>query len=815
MSKIIETSVNQIMKSNFINYAMYVIGDRALPDVRDGLKPVHRRILFAMNQAGMTHNKPYKKSARMVGDVIGKYHPHGDTAVYEASVRMAQDFVFNIPLIDGQGNFGSIDGDSPAAMRYTEQRLSKLSNEFFAEIRKETVDFRDNYDNSEREPCVLPVSFPNLVVNGISGIAVGMASEIPPHNLGEVIDLTLKLMDHPELSVGEIISILKGPDFPTKGILFTGDDYVRAVETGSGKVVVRARYQVENRPRGGERLIITELPYRVNKAKLVEKIGGLVRAGEIEGITYLGDESDNKIGIRVVMDIKSGESAEVVMSQLFSATECQQSIGYNIMAIKDGRPQKLSIKQLVMEWINFRREVMLKRYIFERKEAQSRLHILEGFVKALSKIDQVIEIIKKSQSGAAAKQDLMKFLEVDDVQAQAILDLRLQKLTGMEQGAIHEEHQRFIGMVEGLTFKIENPQEIDKDIKEQLTEIKSRYGYPRRSEIQTGLASITREDLIEKEEVYVILTEQGYVKRMTLNSFASQNRGTKGKKGIETKEGDRVRKLYQVNTHDMLLIFDKSGQVYGTKGYSIPEGKPTDRGRHIKNVIEGFEKEIYSVMAIKEQDEQETYILTVTEQGLVKKTSSSLYKGSTRKGGVQGAGLNPGDSLFNSFICRDEDELVLVSDKGRCARFKSSAVRASGRTSVGVCGMKLEEGSKIVGAFLVPSGKNEGLDLLAIGEQGIGKKTALSEYPVKGRAGKGMITFKTAPKTGSVVGAICVTEGQEVLIFSEGGVSNKIRSEDVPRMGRSTSGVRLMSLKEGDRVLSFVSNDIEPELDED
>lgn len=804
MSVVLDASIREEMQTNYLNYAMYVIKDRALPDIRDGLKPVHRRIMYAMYDGGMTSSKAYKKSARMVGDVIGKFHPHGDTAVYEASVKMAQPFSMNVPLVDGQGNFGSIDGDSPAAMRYTEQRLSKISNEFFRGIRKETIEWKDNYDGHEQEPVVLPVAFPSFVVNGTSGIAVGMASEMPPHNISEVIDCTLALFKDSDMTTPEIMEIMKAPDFPTKAIVSGSDGFASAIETGRGRITMRSRHEIQPRKGGGESLIITEIPYKVNKAKLIERIAELVKNKAVTDVVGLRDES--KDDVRIVIDIKSSGSAEVIYSQLLKMTDLQKNISYNIMAIKDGRPVQTGIKDALLSWMTFRQETLRREYIFDRKKAMARLHILEGLLKAMDHLDEVIKKIRTSKTRHDARDGLIALLSIDEIQANAILDLKLHRLTNMELDEIKDEFKDVSDFVELMTLKIDTPEEIVKDIEEQLIKIKSEHGHERRTEVGEAFDEITREDLIEKEDVYITLSEKGYVKRMPLNVLSAQNRGTRGKRSMELGEEDGVRNLYQLNTHDTILVFDGNGQVYGVKGYNIPEAKLTDKGRHIRNVIDGFDEEIHAMLSVKESD-PDTRVLTVTSQAQVKKSKLDVYKNSTRKGGILGVGINEGDSLVSSMTCTDRDHIVLVSSEGRAVRFSAADVSTVGRTASGVRGMKLPEGARIVGAFVIKDGIDDlGTEMLCISENGLGKRTPVSGFPVKGRAGKGMIAYKMSDRTGALVKALDVKADEEILMFASNGVSNKIRVEDVSQQGRSTSGSKMINLDEGAKVVTVVTS---------
>lgn len=809
MSTIIQTPVKDLMQQSFIDYSMSVITDRALPDVRDGLKPVHRRILFAMHEAGNDYNKQYKKSARMVGDVIGKYHPHGDVSVYFAAVRMAQPFSMNALLIDGQGNFGSVDGDAPAAMRYTEMRLSRLSGEMFSDLRKETIAWRPNYDGSENEPEVLTTPFPNLLVNGIEGIAVGMASSIPPHNLRAVVDATLMLMENPETSTVEIISTLKGPDFPTGALVHGLGGFGDAVETGRGSVKLRAKWHEEDRGRGASAIIIDELPYQVNKAKLVARIAELVREKEIEDIVDLRDES-NKDGMRVWIALRKDASADAIFAELSSKTEIETTVSYNCVVLDGGIPKQLGLKAILLKWISFRQQVVLARHIYERKQALARLHILEGYMAALGMLDQVIATIRASSAPAQAREQLIELLSIDDAQAQAVLDLRLQKLTGMELDSIRSEHSDVSAKVAELTAIIDSPERIRSVIRDELCAISERYGHDRLTEIGVGIGEITREDMIPREDVLIAMTRGGYIKRMPVNALGRQNRGTRGKKSMEIADDDGVAFMRQSHSHDSLMVFAASGQVYGIKAYRIPEGSMTTRGRHIKNVIEGLDEEISAVLALPEHD-PETSVLTVTKQGQVKRSSIEDYSGATRKGGVRGVGLDEGDALIGAFAVKEKDHLMLISSAGQAIRFDLSNVRVMGRAAGGVRGMRLTDGEAIVGAAVIPDGVDANLHLLCVGGRGVGKRTPVSEFPVQGRAGGGVVAFKASPKTGFLVTAMSVTPDQDLIMFASNGVSNRIAVCDIRETGRAASGVILMNLDDGHILVSATTTEREEE----
>ena len=792
------------MEQSFIDYSMSVITDRALPDVRDGLKPVHRRILFAMHEASNTYNKAYKKSARMVGDVIGKYHPHGDTSVYGAAVRMAQPFSMNALLIDGQGNFGSIDGDNPAAMRYTEMRLSRMSGEFFNDLHKETIQWRPNYDGSEKEPEVLTAPFPNLLVNGVEGIAVGMASSIPPHNLTAVVDATLHLMDNPEASTADLVNILKAPDFPTAALVHGLDGFADAMETGRGRVKIRAKWHEEERGRGASAIIIDELPYQVNKARLVAKIAELVREKIVEDIVDMRDES-NKEGIRIWIALKKDASPEAIFSELCSKTELETSVSYNCVVLVKGIPKLIGLKSIIQEWIKFRQEVVLARHVFERKQALARLHILAGFMAALGLLDEVIKTIRGADSPGQAKSDLMALLSVDDVQAQAILDLRLQKLTGMELDSIRQEHAQFVAKVAALTEIIESPQRIDEVIRAELHEVVKLFGHARTTEIGYDISDITREDLIARENVLLVMTKGGYIKRLPANALERQNRGTRGKKAMEIGDDDTISFMRQAHSHDSLIVFAKSGQVYGIKAYRVPEGSLTQKGRHIKNVIEGLDAEIQSVLSLPEHD-SETSILTITRSGQVKRTDIENYAGTTRKGGIKGAFIDEGDELVSAFTVKDQDHIILVANTGKAIRFEATDVRVSGRTAGGVRGIRLDDDEFIVGAAIVQGGKDDNLYLLCVGANGVGKRTNVEEFTSQSRGGGGVMAFKANSKTGNLVAAMGVTEDTDLILLSSNGVSNRISVPDIRETGRVASGVNLMNVDAGHNVVSVTTS---------
>lgn len=792
--------VKDLMEQSFIDYAMSVITDRALPDIRDGLKPVHRRILFAMHEAGNHHNRAYRKSARMVGDVIGKYHPHGDASVYFAAVRMAQPFSMNELLIDGQGNFGSVDGDNPAAMRYTEMRLTKLAGEMFGDQNKETVNWRANYDGSEKEPEVLTAPYPNLLVNGTEGIAVGMATSIPPHNLASVIDATLALMANPATDALSLVSIMKAPDFPTGAIVHGLGGFADAVETGKGRVKLRAVWHEEDRARGAKSLVIDELPYQVNKAELVMKIAELVREKEVEGITDIRDES-NKEGMRVVIELRKDESPEAMFSLLCLKTDLETSVNYNCVVLDHGIPKLLGLKDILLKWIEFRADVVLKRHIFDRKQAMERLHILAGYMAAIGMLDEVIKTIRAASTTDEARAKLMTLISVDEIQADAILALRLQKLTGMELNGIRAEHAEVSATVARLTEIIESPAMLRAVIQEELEDIKGRYGKLRTTEIGQGLSDLTREDMIPREDVVIVLTRNGYVKRMPISSLSAQNRGTRGKRSIEVGEGDEVSAIYQANTHDVIMVFDEEGQVYSCKGHQIPESSLTSKGRHIKNVIEGFEKEIAAIVRVP-VDLKDPSIVIVTSDGTVKRSGLDVYSNAGRKGGVKGITLDR-NKIISVFLAIEGQHLLMVASSGKAIRFDLADVREIGRTGQGVRGIKVDPSDRVIGAHVIDANSTD--HIICIGEKGVGKRTPVSDFGLQGRGGTGVFAFKITPKTGTLVAAFGADESKDIVMLSSNGVSNRIAVQDIRETGRATSGVNLMTLDKGQSLVSVTT----------
>jgi DNA gyrase subunit A len=834
--EVFDTPVRTLMEQSFLDYAMSVITGRALPDVRDGLKPVHRRVLFAMFEAGNTASKAYRKSARTVGDVIGKYHPHGDQSVYDAAVRMAQPFSLLHPLIDGQGNFGSIDGDNPAAMRYTEMRLTRLSGTMFDDIGKNTVSFTPNYDGSEQEPTVLPVPFPSMLVNGTSGIAVGMATEIPPHNLREVVEVVKILCVDPQAPTSVLLAALAAPDFPTGGIVYGLEGMGEIIETGRGRVRLRAKWHTEERKRGGLTLVVDEIPYAVNKADTVAKIAeqirenaklpDLMRSRVLEDVTALRDES-SKDGIRIAIDLKAGSAPEAVFAQLARKVNLDVTVPYNCVVLDDGVPRTLGLRQMVLRWVAFRQEVVLKRYLFDRSQAHARLHILKAYMAAIARMDEVIALIRGASSSEMARSGLMELLGLDQTQAQAILDLRLQKLTGMELDSITQEHAQCLARIAELSAVIDSPERIRAVMIEELEQIADKYGKPRQSEIGSGLSNIEREDLVPREEVILVTTRANYIKRVSAASLDAQNRGTRGKRMLDLSDGDEIAAIHQCHSHDLLLVFTESGQVHGVHAWRIPDASPTSKGRHIRNVIDGLEEEIRCMVTVPTEDPSAS-VVTITELGQVKRTAIEDYTSATRRGGIKGLGIDEGDALLDVFVVRPHAHMMLVSQGGRAIRFDIEDVRVMGRTAGGVRGMRLEEGERLVGAYCIASdgqplqeiqtqddagnfttkldtrSMDAGQFLVCIGERGVGKRTSVSEFTTQTRGGKGMIAFKTNRKTGSLVAALGAREDMDLVMFASNGVSNRIHVEDVRETGRSAAGVHLMNLDAGQNLVKVV-----------
>ena len=828
--EIIPVNLEDEMQHSYLDYAMSVIVGRALPDVRDGLKPVHRRVLYAMSELGNDWNRPYKKSARVVGDVIGKYHPHGDTAVYDTIVRMAQPFSLRYMLIDGQGNFGSVDGDSPAAMRYTEVRMSRIAHELLADIDKETVDFIPNYDESETEPVVLPAKVPNLLVNGSAGIAVGMATNIPPHNLSEVVDACVALIERPEISIDELMEYVPGPDFPTAGIINGARGIRDAYRTGRGKIYVRARTHFEEMDSGKQRIVVTELPYQVNKARLMEKIAELVREKRIEGITEIRDESD-KEGMRMVIELRKGEVAEVVLNNLFQHTQMQSVFGINVVALVDSQPRTLNLKQLLEYFIRHRREVVTRRTIFDLRKARARAHILEGLAVALANIDEVIALIKAAPNPATAKRELCartwqsgaleqmlsragaeasrpedlpegygltpEGYRLTETQAQAILDLRLQKLTGLEQDKIISEFQELLDRIAELLEILSSSERLMEVIREELLAIREQFGDARRTEIIADRLDLTLEDLITEEDVVVTLSHQGYAKAQPLDVYQAQRRGGKGKTATATKDEDFVDKLFVASTHDTILCFSSAGKVYWLKVYELPQAGRNARGKPMVNLLPLEEGErISAVLPIREYAAGR-FVFMATEQGTVKKTPLADFS-RPRASGIIALDLKEGDQLIGVDLTDGSQDIMLFSSAGKAVRFSESTVRPMGRTAAGVRGIRLDPGQRVISLIVAAEG-----DVLTVCENGYGKRTPIEQFPRKGRGGKGLISIRTSERNGDQIGAILVDEEDEIMLISDGGTLVRTRVSDVPRMGRDTQGVKMISLTRGEKLIGI------------
>ncbi len=825
-------SLEEEMRRSYLDYAMSVIVGRALPDVRDGLKPVHRRALFAMHELSNDWNRPYKKSARIVGDVIGKYHPHGDTAVYDTIVRMAQNFSLRYMLVDGQGNFGSVDGDNAAAMRYTEIRMSRIAHELLADLDKETVDFGPNYDGSEREPLILPAKIPNLLINGSSGIAVGMATNIPPHNLNEVVEACLVLLKNPETSIDELIEIIPAPDFPTAGIIYGIAGVREGYHTGRGRVVMRARTHFEDMEKGSRQsIIIDELPYQVNKANLLIRIGELVRDKKIEGISDLRDESD-KSGMRVVIELKRGEVAEVVLNNLYKETQMQDTFGMNMVALLDGQPRLLNLKQMLSAFLRHRREVVTRRTIFELKKARERGHLLEGLAVALSNVDDVIAMIKAAPTPAMAKDTLMarvwrsklveemlaramidakgfrpdglapefglseKGYRLSDAQAQAILELRLQRLTGLEQDKIVSEYKEVMDRIANFLEILASPERITIIITEELVAIKQQFGDKRRSEIVISTQDLSMEDLIAPADMVVTLSHSGYIKSQPLDDYQAQKRGGRGKQATGTKEDDFIDNLFIANTHDYILCFSSRGRVYWIKVYSVPQGGRSARGKPIVNLVQLEQGEkINAILPVKAFDENR-YIFMATSFGTVKKTQLSEFS-RPRASGIIAVGLDEGDYLIGVALTEGKHDVMLFSDAGKAVRFDENDVRPMGRGARGVRGMKLGKGQKVISLLVAES---EELAVLTATENGFGKRTPIGEYTRHGRGTQGMIAIKTSVRNGKVVAARLVRQDDEIMLITTGGVLIRTRVKEVREMSRSTQGVTLINLDKGEKL---------------
>ncbi|WP_105097174.1 DNA gyrase subunit A [Streptococcus suis] len=796
---LVTVNLTNEMKSSFIDYAMSVIVSRALPDVRDGLKPVHRRILYGMNELGITPDKPHKKSARITGDVMGKYHPHGDIAIYEAMVRMAQWWSYRHMLVDGHGNFGSMDGDGAAAQRYTEARMSKIALEMLRDINKNTVNFADNYDASEREPEVLPARFPNLLVNGTTGIAVGMATNIPPHNLGETIEAVKLVMDNPEVTTREIMEVLPGPDFPTGALVMGKSGIHRAYETGKGSITLRSRTEIEEYGNGRERIVVTEFPYMVNKSKVQEHIVKLVQEKRIDGITAVRDES-NREGVRFVIEVRRDASANVILNNLFKQTQLQTNFSFNMLAIQNGVPKILSVRQILESYIEHQKEVVTRRTQFDKEKAEARAHILEGLLIALDHIDEVIRIIRNSETDAIAQAELMEKFELSERQSQAILDMRLRRLTGLERDKIQSEYDELIALIADLADILAKPERVVTIIKEELDEVKRKYADPRRTELMVGeVLSLEDEDLIEETDVLITLSNQGYIKRLAQDEFQAQKRGGRGVQGTGVKDDDFVRELVSTSTHDRLLFFTNKGRVYRLKGYEIPEYGRTAKGLPVVNLLKLEENEsIQTIINVTKDQEADSYLFFATRQGVVKRTSVSEFA-NIRQSGLKALNLKEDDELINVFLTNGQADVIMGTKFGYSVRFTETDVRNMGRTATGVRGINLREGDQLVGATMIADDQ----EVLVLTEKGFGKRTPASEYPTKGRGGKGIKTLKVAEKNGSLAGLTTVSGDEDIMVITDTGVIIRTSVANISQTGRATMGVKVMRLNDEAKIMTF------------
>ena len=808
---LVTVNLTNEMKNSFIDYAMSVIVARALPDVRDGLKPVHRRILYGMNELGITPDKPHKKSARITGDVMGKYHPHGDSAIYEAMVRMAQWWSYRHMLVDGHGNFGSMDGDGAAAQRYTEARMSKIALEMLRDINKNTVDFADNYDSSEREPEVLPARFPNLLVNGTTGIAVGMATNIPPHNLGETIDAVKLVMDNPDVTTREIMEVLPGPDFPTGAMVMGKSGIHRAYETGKGSIVLRSRTEIEEYGNGRERIVVTEFPYMVNKSKVQEHIVKLVQEKRIEGITAVRDES-NREGVRFVIEVRRDASANVILNNLFKQTQMQTNFSFNMLAIQNGVPKILSVRQILESYIEHQKEVVTRRTQFDKEKAEARAHILEGLLIALDHIDEVIRIIRNSETDALAQAELMERFDLSERQSQAILDMRLRRLTGLERDKIQSEYDELVSLIADLIDILAKPERVVLIIKEELEEVKRKHADPRRTELMVGeVLSLEDEDLIEETDVLITLSNQGYIKRLAQDEFQAQKRGGRGVQGTGVKDDDFVRELVSTSTHDHLLFFTNKGRVYRLKGYEIPEYGRTAKGLPVVNLLKLEENEsIQTIINVTKDQVADHYLFFATRQGIVKRTNVNEFS-NIRQNGLKALNLKDDDELINVFLTDGQADVIMGTKFGYSVRFAETDVRNMGRTATGVRGIKLREGDHLVGATIV----SDDQEVLVLSEKGYGKRTPASEYPRKGRGGKGIITLKVADKNGSLAGLTTVQGNEDIMVITDTGVIIRTSIANISQTGRSTMGVKVMRLDEEAKIMTFALVDAADQKDQE
>lgn len=809
-NRITDVNLTSQMKNSFLDYAMSVIVSRALPDVRDGLKPVQRRILYGMNELGVTPDKPYKKSARIVGDVMGKFHPHGDSSIYEGLVRMAQDFSYRYMLVDGHGNFGSVDGDGAAAMRYTEAKMSKIAVEMLRDINKATVDFHDNYDGTEKEPDVLPARFPNLLVNGASGIAVGMATNIPTHNLGEVINGIHMLMDNPDITTEGLMKAIPGPDFPTGGVVMGKPGIRKAYETGRGTIIVRAKVDIEEQKNGKQRIIVHEIPYMVNKAKLIERIAELARNKDIDGITDVNDETDRD-GMRIVIDVRRDASAEVILNNLYKMTLMQTTFNFNMLAIVNGAPKILSLKQILQHYLEHQESVVRRRTEFELKKAQNRAHIVAGLRIALDHIDEIINIIRNSQTSEVAKNELMNNYGLSDRQAQAILDMRLVRLTGLEREKIEDEYQKLMAAIADYKDILAHRERINQIIYDELMEIQKRFGDERRTELQVGdITNIEDEDLIEEEDIIVALTHNGYIKRLPVDEFKSQHRGGRGVKGMGVHKDDFIEQLISSSTHDMLLFFTNSGKVYSMKGYEVPEYGRAAQGIPIINLLGINNKEkISAVINVShETNDDDKYLFFTTKLGTVKRTAVTEFK-NIRSNGLKALNLHENDELIDVEVISEDQPMIIGTHNGYALSFKSSVVRSMGRSAAGVRGIRLRDEDYVIGAAPLDSDSK----VLVISENGFGKQTPASEYPIKGRGGLGVKTVNVTAKNGSLVGLTTVNGDEDIMLVTDQGVIIRFGIESVSQTGRSAVGVHLIKMDNGARVATIAK--VDKEVDEE
>jgi DNA gyrase subunit A len=805
-NNLIDVNLTSEMKTSFIDYAMSVIVSRALPDVRDGLKPVQRRILYGMNELGVTPDKPHKKSARITGDVMGKYHPHGDSSIYEAMVRMAQWWSYRYMLVDGHGNFGSMDGDGAAAQRYTEARMSKIALEMLRDLNKNTVDFQDNYDGSEREPIVLPSRIPNLLVNGATGIAVGMATNIPPHNLAETIDAVKLMMDNPEVTTRELMEVLPGPDFPTGGLVMGKSGIHRAYETGKGSIVLRSRTEIETTKSGRERIVVTEFPYMVNKTKVHEHIVRLAQEKRIEGITAVRDESSRE-GVRFVIEVRRDASANVILNNLFKLTQLQTNFSFNMLAIEKGVPKILSLRQILADYIAHQQEVVVRRTQFDKDKAEARAHILEGLLIALDHLDEVITIIRNSQTDAEAQAELMARFELTERQSQAILDMRLRRLTGLERDKIQNEYNDLLALIADLADILAKPERVIAIIKEELDESKRKFADARRTELMVGeVVSLEDEDLIEEEDVVITLSNKGYIKRLAQDEFRSQKRGGRGVQGTGVNDDDFVRDIVSTSTHDHLYFMTNKGRVYRLKGYEIPEYGRTAKGLPIVNLLKLDEGETIQTVINAKSDEasENNHLVFVTRRGLVKRTKEAEFK-NIRQNGLIALKLREGDELINVFLTTGNEEIVIGTKFGYSVRFKEDTIRSMSRMAAGVKGVTLRDGDQVVGAAAI----TEDQEVLIITEKGYGKRTSATEYPTKGRGGKGIKTANITEKNGNLAGIVTVYGDEDIMVITDTGVIIRTAVANISQTGRATQGVKVMRLDDSARIVTFAL--VEPE----